>query len=105
TIYVIKAEDMTVAHLGDLGHKLTDKQIEDMGDVDILMIPVGGTYTIDAKTAVEVISQIEPKVIIPMHYMVEGHAPSPLDGPDKFVKELGLDAEKLDKYKIVKKNL
>ncbi len=90
TIYVIKAEELTICHLGDLGHVLTDHQVEKIGDVDILMIPVGGTYTIDAKTAVEVISQVEPKIVIPMHYMVSGHTPSPLDGPEKFVKELGL---------------
>ncbi len=104
TIYVIKAEDMTVCHLGDLGHKLTDAQIEDIGDVDILMIPVGGNYTIDAKTAVEVINQVEPKVIIPMHYKVQGLTVD-IAGPEKFVKELGLQAEKVDKYKIAKKNL
>ena len=51
TIHVIKAEEMTVCHLGDLGHKLSDQQVEDIGDIDILMIPVGGTYTIDAKGA------------------------------------------------------
>ncbi len=105
TIYVIKAEELTICHLGDLGHLLTDTQIEAIGDVDILMIPVGGTYTIDAKTAVEVISQVEPKVIIPMHYMVPGHSPSPLEGPEKFIKELGLTPENVDKYKIVKKLL
>lgn len=105
TIYVFKAEDMTICHLGDLGHVLTDKQVEDIGDVDILMIPVGGTYTIDAKTAVEVITQIEPKVVIPMHYKVPGHTSTVLEGPEKFVKELGLTPEKVDKYKISKKLL
>ena len=105
TIYVLKAEDMTICHLGDLGHVLTDKQIEDIGDVDILMIPVGGTYTIDAKTAVEVITQIEPKVVIPMHYKVTGHTSTVLEGPEKFVKELGLTPEKVEKYKITKKLL
>ncbi len=105
TIYVIKAEEMTIAHLGDLGHTLTDEQIEAIGDIDVLMIPVGGTYTIDAKTAVEVISQIEPKIIIPMHYMVTGHTPSPLEGVEKFVKELGLTPETVEKFKVVKKTL
>jgi len=104
TIYVYKAEEMTIAHLGDLGHVLTDAQVEAIGDIDILMIPVGGMYTIDAKTAVEVIGQIEPKVIIPMHYKVPGLG-IPVDGVEKFVKELGLDAEKVDKYKISKKLL
>src|SRR6266498_565406 len=62
TVYVIKAEDMAVCHLGDLGQeKLTDAQVEAIGDIDILLVPVGGTFTIDAKEAVEVINQIEPK--------------------------------------------
>ncbi len=104
TMYVIKAEELTICHLGDVGHVLTDKQVEDIGDVDILMIPVGGTYTIDAKTAVEVINQVEPKIVIPMHYKVPGLVVD-LDAPEKFVKELGLTPEKVDKYKIAKKLL
>ncbi|MBX4190129.1 MBL fold metallo-hydrolase [Candidatus Parcubacteria bacterium] len=104
TIYLIKAEDMTVCHLGDLGHKLTDEQVEAIGDIDILIIPVGGTYTIAAKEAVEVISQVEPKIIIPMHYKVEGLV-YPLDVPEKFVKELGLTPEKVDKFKVAAKTL
>lgn len=105
TIYIIKVEDTILCHLGDLGQsKLTDEQVENIGDVDILMIPVGGTYTIDAKEAVGVISQIEPKIIIPMHYKLPGLA-SNLVGVDKFIKELGLAPEKMDKLKIAKKNL
>lgn len=104
TIYVMKAEEITLAHLGDLGHKLTDQQVEDIGDIDILMIPVGGNYTIDAKTAAEVIGQIEPKIVIPMHYKIPG-LEVPIDGPEKFIKELGLTPEKVDKYKVNKKTL
>ena len=96
---------MSVCHLGDLGQdKLTDEQVEAIGDVDILMIPVGGNYTIDSKQAMEVISQIEPKIILPMHYKLPGLTVD-LAGVDKFVKELGLTPEKIDKLKIVKKNL
>ena len=105
TIYVIKAEDMTVCHLGDLGQeKLDEKQVEEIGDVDILMIPVGGSYTINYKEALEVISQIEPKIVIPMHYKVKD-LNIEIESADKFVKELGLTPEKVDKFKIVKKNL
>lgn len=105
TIYIIKSEEMTVCHLGDLGQdKLTDEQVEAIGDVDILMIPVGGTYTIDAKEAVEVIGQIEPKIIMPMHYKLP-ESKSDIADVGKFVKELGLAPEKIDKFKIAKKNL
>mgnify|MGYP001611179688 CR=1 FL=1 len=105
TIYVIKAEDMTICHLGDLGQeKLDDKQVEEIGDIDILFIPVGGNYTINYKEAIGVIGQIEPKIIIPMHYKIKD-LKIELDGPEKFVKELGLTPEKTDKYKISKKLL
>ena len=71
TIYVMTAEEITLCHLGDLGQeKLTDQQVEAIGDVDVLMIPVGGNYTIGPKEAVEVISQIGPKIVMPMHYKI-----------------------------------
>lgn len=105
TIYVLKAEDMTICHLGDLGQeKLDEKQVDEIGDVDILLVPVGGNYTINYKEAIGVINQIEPKIVIPMHYKVKDLKVE-LDGPEKFVKELGLTPEKVDKYKIAKKLL
>jgi len=105
TIYVIKGEEMTVCHMGDFGQeKFEEHQLEEIGDVDILMIPVGGVYTIDYKEAVNVIGQIEPKIIIPMHYKTEGRM-TEIAGPDKFLKEIGLKPEKVDKFKIAKKNL
>lgn len=105
TIYIIKAEDMVICHLGDLGQdKFNDHQVEEIGDVDVLMIPVGGKYTIDYKDAKEIISQIEPKIIIPMHYRVKD-LNIDIDGPEKFIKELGLTPEKVDKLKIAKKTL
>ena len=105
TIYLIKAEDMTLCHLGDLGQdKLDDGQVEEIGDVDILMVPVGGTYTIDAKEAAGIVGQIEPKIVIPMHYKIKDLKVE-VSGPDKFLKEIGLSPEKVDKFKIAKKNL
>ena len=105
TIYVIKAEDMTICHMGDFGQeKLEDSQLEEIGDVDILMIPIGGKYTIDYKEAAGVVSQIEPKIVVPMHYKVKD-LKLEIDGPDKFLKEIGLTPEKVDKLKIAKKTL
>lgn len=105
TIYVIKAEDMTICHLGDLGQEnLNEKQVEEIGDVDILMVPVGGNYTINYKEAIEVINQIEPKMVIPMHYKTPDLTID-IESADKFVKELGLTPEKVDKFKISKKGL
>ncbi len=106
TVYIIKMEDMALAHLGDFGEeKLSEEQVEKIGDIDILMIPIGGTYTINYKEAVEIIQQIEPKIVIPMHYKIEG-LKLDIDGPEKFLKEMGLTPEKAEKsYKIQKKNL
>jgi len=106
TIYSVKMEDMVIVHLGDFGQdKLTEEQIEKIGEVDILMIPIGGTYTINYKEAVEVIHEIEPKIVIPMHYKIPS-LKLDIDGPDKFLKEISLTPEKADKfYKIQKKNL
>ena len=105
TIYLIRMEDMRLCHLGDLGQgKLTDEQVEAIGDIDILFIPVGGKYTIDGKEAAEVVKQIEPKIIVPMHYKVDG-LNIDIDGPQKFLKEIGIKPEEVEIYKIAAKNL
>jgi len=89
TIYVIEAEEMRFCHLGDLGQKqLTDEQLEKIDGVDVLMIPVGGEYTIDSTTAQKVISQIEPKIVIPMHYALPKNKIK-LDDVSKFLKTMG----------------
>ncbi len=85
TIFVLEIDGMRLAHLGDLGHLLTEKQLEAMGQIDVLMIPVGGTYTIDAPQAVEVMRQLSPKVTIPMHYKTEVLS-LPLSPVDDFLK-------------------
>jgi len=79
-IYTIYNEGFRVCFLGDLGHQLSDKQIEQIGDIDLLMVPVGNVFTIDPETASEVINQIEPSYVIPMHYKTENHTDSYFDG-------------------------
>lgn len=103
-IYRIEMEDISITHLGDLGHILDAKQLEKLKGTDILLIPVGGKYTINAAKAVEVISQIEPRIVIPMHYKVPGLKVD-IDGVDKFIKELGLKPRREEKLKIIKKDL
>ncbi len=93
TIFVFEIEGIRIAHLGDLGHELTEATVEDMGEIDVLMIPVGGVYTLDNKEAVEEVRSIEPKIIIPMHYKVPGINPEAfgeLQTEEGFVSELGL---------------
>lgn len=104
TIYRFEAEDLVLVHLGDLGHTLSDEQIEKIGEVDILLIPVGGVYTINAKEAVELVNQLEPRIVIPMHYQVSG-LKLKLDSVNNFVKQSGLKPENLDKLRINKKEL
>jgi len=106
TIYTIEAEKMSLCHLGDLGQKeLTDDQLEKIGNVDILMIPIGGNFTISAKEALKIMSQIEPKIIIPMHYQIP-KLKIKLTGLNKFLKILGVKSiEPLNKLSIRKKDL
>jgi L-ascorbate metabolism protein UlaG (beta-lactamase superfamily) len=72
--------------------------------VDILFVPVGGKYTLDAEGAMKIINKIEPRIVIPMHYEIDG-LKMDLDSVDKFVKEMGVAAENLDVLKIEKKDL
>jgi L-ascorbate metabolism protein UlaG (beta-lactamase superfamily) len=90
TIYVIHMDDLVICHLGDLGHILQEEQLEEVADADVLLIPIGGQNTINAAQAAEVISQVEPHIIIPMHYSPStGDTPDPLD---KFCREMGIEA-------------
>ena len=93
-IYVFRIEDITFAHLGDLGHQLEEKQIQNLGDIDILFIPVGGTYTINAQQAKELIKKINPRIIIPMHYKIEGLS-LPLAPVDDFLANTDFDIIKV----------
>lgn len=103
-IYRMEIEDISVSHLGDLGHVLDDKQLEVLVGTDILLIPVGGRFTLDAKKAVEVVSQIEPRIVIPMHYKIPG-LKADIEGVDKFIKELSIKPTEEERLKIVKKDL
>ncbi|OGZ17480.1 MAG: hypothetical protein A2Z78_00845 [Candidatus Nealsonbacteria bacterium RBG_13_36_15] len=91
TIYIIEAEGMKLCHLGDFGQKeLTSDQIEKIGDCDVLMIPVGGVFTISGPEASKIISQIEPRIVIPMHYQLSKlKLKSKLESLDKFLKSMG----------------
>lgn len=105
TIFIIESEDLKICHLGDLGTDLTPKQMEEIDGVDILMIPVGGNYTIDGKKAAELARKIEPAVIIPMHYKESGTT-ADIEDEKKFCAEIGIcPAEKINKLVIKKKDL
>lgn len=106
TIYTIEAEEIRVCHLGKLSQKeLNPEQLEKIGNVDILMIPIGGEEAIDAKGAIKIMTQIEPKIIIPMYYRTP-KLKIKLDTLDQFLKTLGVKAaEPLAKLSIRKKDI
>lgn len=105
TFYLIETEEMRICHLGDLGHDLDEKQLEKINGIDILMIPIGGKYTIDGKKAVDIVKKIEPKIVIPMHYKINGSTVE-IDDEKKFCSEIGnCPKEKLTKINIKKKDL
>jgi len=90
TAYVIDIDELRVCHLGDLKDKLTDEQIEALGSINVLMVPVGGGSTIGPNVAAEVVSQLEPTVVIPMHYQMAKTKSWELEPVDRFVREMGV---------------
>jgi len=84
-ISVISSEGMNLAHLGDLGHELSGAQLEELGSIDVLLIPVGGYYTIDAKTAKKIADAIAPRVLVPMHYRFGAHGYPEIGTLDEFL--------------------
>ena len=89
TVFLFDFEGLTVCHLGDLGHVPTQSQVEALSDIDVLLIPVGAVSTINAAQAAEVISLLEPRLVIPMHYKTKALEVN-LDSVSKFLKEMGL---------------
>lgn len=106
TIFTIETEEIKVCHLSDFGQaELTEQQLEEIGEVNVLMIPVGGTYTIGSKEASRIINQIEPQIIIPMHYQIP-KLKEKLEGLDKFLKVMGIkNPEHLNKLSIKKRDI
>ena len=105
TVYVIEMEEMRLVHLGDFGEsEIRPETLEAIGEVDILFIPVGGTYTIDAETAAEVVAAIEPKIVIPMHYAIPGLKVK-LDGASDFLKEMGVKTQSAEERLTIKKKV
>ncbi len=78
-------DGVRVCHLGDLGHELDSNQMAEIGNVDVLLVPVGGFYTIDAKEATKVCEKLKPRLVIPMHYKTDKSS-YPIAGVDDFLK-------------------
>lgn len=110
TLLTMTLESLNVAHLSDIGQsELTPYQLEALGTVDVLMIPVGGVYTVDAKGASHLVNQIEPKVVIPIHYDLPGLSfkgkTKILNGAAPFLVELGVKTAPVKEAKITPASL
>ena len=106
TIFHILMDGLNIVHLGDLGqNELTQEQIQLISQTDVLLIPVGGVYTITSKEAAQIVAQLEPKIIIPMHFKIDGLNVD-LEGVDGFLKEMGVEGvETVSKLSITKDKL
>ncbi len=103
TVFIIEVDEVSICHLGDLGHVLTARQVEDIGDVDVLLLPVGGVSTLNAPMAAEVVRQVEPKIVIPMHFRTPALTGG-LEPVDKFLKEIGVKEVKTQSKLSVSKS-
>lgn len=104
TVYKMFLEDVSVAHLGVLNRTLKDKEVELLGDVDVLIVPAGGKDVASGKLAAEIVNQVEPRIVIPSHIHIDklstGH-----EGVEAFVKELGISPQNESKLKLSKSSL
>ena len=108
TVYAFETEGLRIVHLGDLGHLLSDDLIGEIGSVDILMVPVGGTFTLSPKEAAEIANKIDPYYIIPMHYKIPGMNENNFAGLEEkevFLKEIGKTVEVMPKFSIKKSDI
>lgn len=104
-IFKLDIDDLTLLHLSAMGEsEIRDEIIKNIGDIDVMFIPIGGNTTISYKEAEEIISEVEPKIVIPIHYEIPG-LKIRLDGPEKFIKEMGGKPAELDKLTLKKKDI
>ncbi len=105
TIYLLETEGMVLAHLGDLGHTLTPEQVDLMSNVDILLLPVGGGRALAAEQASEVQAQLEPSIVVPMHFKT-AVGQNGLEGVERFCKEVGVsEYEPVERLTVRKSDL
>ena len=105
TVYLMEIDEISVCHLGDLGHVLSGEQVEEIDNVDVLLLPVGGVSTINAPMAAEVVRQLEPKAVIPMHYNTPALSWG-LEPVERFLKEIGAkQVNSQPKLSLTKSNL
>lgn len=99
TIFTFKIDNLKICHLGDLGYVLSQDEINSIGNIDVLLVPVGGNFTIDGDEAAELCKKINSKIVVPMHYKTPLTS-LPIDGVDKFILNMK-NGEKLHENKLV----
>ncbi len=105
TVFAIEVDDITICHLGDLGNPLSSNQIEEIGNIDVLLVPVGGGNTINFSQAASLVRAMEPKLVIPMHYKTPA-LNKEMDTAEKFLKEMGVaEAAPQPKITVTKSSL
>lgn len=105
TVFLIESEDIRILNLTHIKElSLKEDELEELGDIDILILPVGGNTVLSASVASKAVSEINPKIVIPSHYKMDGLILD-LDGVEKFIKEMGGKKEEMDKLTIKKKDL
>lgn len=92
-VFVIAADNLRICHLGDLGHRLNQEQLDRIGPVDVLLIPVGGHFTIDAAEAAETVAAVRPRIAVPMHYKTR-YMNFPIKGVEEFTKRFDKVSER-----------
>lgn len=106
--YSIVIDGVSIVHLGDLGHTLTDAQVSELNGVDVLLCPVGGHYTIGPKQVGEIVSALEPSYLIPMHYQTNQHDKKMFEQVgtlEDFLKDFGGEHKQMDKLSVTKNQL
>ncbi len=104
TLFNLRVDGVNITHLGDLGQdELTSRQIDSLGNIDVLMVPVGGVYTIDASLAVKIVASLEPSIIIPMHFR-DKDSKLDLEPVEKFLKEMGKEDIQADNKLSISKD-
>ena len=105
-MYKFECEQISILHCGDLGTIPEDSMLDEIGETDILLVPVGGTYTLDAAEAAELVKKVEPSIIIPMHYGFPEGLMKELLPLSEFLKKIGTEAiVPLDKFVVKKEDL
>jgi L-ascorbate metabolism protein UlaG (beta-lactamase superfamily) len=103
-VFSIELDGVHVAHLGDLGHLLTEEQLSELGPVDVLLVPAGGVFTLPPVEAAEVVAQVNPKIVIPMHFQVDG-ASTDLLPSDTFLHEMASEPIRQPKASVTPSSL